>query len=58
MATFAQRLAAAQKYCLDFGLAAYCAFGREPASELPAVLKQHQEALKAVGLREAHIRPA
>lgn len=43
--TFEQRVAAARKYLPDFGFAAYCGFGREPPSQLPEVLKEHQRAL-------------
>ncbi len=47
MNTFAQRLAVARKYLPEFGLGAYCGFGRLSPSELPAVLADH---LKAVEL--------
>ena len=47
MGTFAQRIAAARKYLPEFGLGAYCGFGRLPPAELPAVLADH---LKAVEL--------
>lgn len=46
MGTFAQRLAIARKYLPDFGLGAYCGFGRLPASELPAVLADHLKAVE------------
>src|SRR5262249_4684751 len=44
MGTFAQRLAVARKYLPEFGLSAYCGFGRLAPSELPAVLADHIEA--------------
>lgn len=50
MGTFAQRLAVARRYLPEFGLGAYCGFGRLPPSELPAVLADH---LKAVELATA-----
>jgi hypothetical protein len=41
MATFAERLAAARRHLDDFGVAAYCGFGRRSPSELPEILKDH-----------------
>jgi hypothetical protein len=41
METFAQRLAVARKFLPEFGLGAYCGFGRLPPSELPSVLADH-----------------
>ena len=46
METLPQRLAVAKKFCPDFGLAAYCGFGRIPQAELPGILNDH---LKAIG---------
>lgn len=47
MSTLPQRLALARKFCpTDFGLAAYCGFGRIPQSELSGILNDH---LKAIG---------
>jgi hypothetical protein len=46
MDTLSARLAAARKYLPDFGLAAYCGFGRVPPSELPSLLDEHLQALK------------
>ena len=46
METLEQRIALARKYIDDFGLAAYCGFGRVPPPELPAILDDH---LKAAG---------
>ncbi len=45
MARFKARLATARKYISDFGLGAYCGFGRMPVSELPNVLAAHLEAV-------------
>jgi len=50
MGTFAQRLAVARKYLAEFGLGAYCGFGRLPMSELPAVLADHLKAVELAGL--------
>ena len=49
MDTLAARIAAARKFLPEFGLAAYCGFGRVPQSEMPAVLGEH---LKAMALAE------
>jgi hypothetical protein len=46
MQTFAERLEVARKYLADFGLGAYCGFGRMPAAALPGVLKDHLEAIQ------------
>ena len=45
MDTLASRVAMARKFLPDFGLAAYCGFGRVPPTELPEVLDQHLKAL-------------
>ncbi|MGE3710304.1 MAG: hypothetical protein AB7G35_11575 [Hyphomicrobiaceae bacterium] len=45
MDTFPTRLALARKYLPDFGVAAYCGFGRRQPSELPDVLNEHIVAL-------------
>ena len=44
MATFRERIKTARKYLPDFGLGAYCGFGRRPPAELPAILNEHVEA--------------
>jgi hypothetical protein len=44
MPRFEKRLATARKYLLDFGLGAYCGFGRQPISELPNILNDHLRA--------------
>jgi hypothetical protein len=48
MDTFAERIAIARKYLPDFGLAAYCGLGRHTAEEMPRVLEEHRQALRAV----------
>jgi hypothetical protein len=50
MASFKPRLDTARKYLPDFGLGAYCGFGRLPVSELPTVLAEHLEAVKIAGM--------
>jgi hypothetical protein len=50
MPTLKQRLAVARKYLPDFGLAAYCGFGRTPPSEMPRILQDHLDSLKIAGL--------
>ena len=45
---FKDRIAAARKYLPDFGLAAYCGFGRISPSDMPVVLQEHQQAINAV----------
>ena len=47
---FASRVATARKYLADFGVAAYCGFGRTPPEGLPDILRDH---LKAVELTRA-----
>jgi hypothetical protein len=51
MATLKQRLDVARKYLPDFGLAAYCGFGRTPPSEMAATLRDHLKALEIAGLQ-------
>jgi hypothetical protein len=46
---FKERIALARKYLPAFGLAGYCGFGRVPPAEMPAVLDQHFQAIKAAG---------
>jgi hypothetical protein len=50
MPSFRTRLAVVRKFVLDFGLGAYCGFGRTPPEQLPQVLDDH---LKAVELLKA-----
>jgi hypothetical protein len=49
MEGFKERLAAARKYLPAFGLAGYCGFGRIPPQDMPAVLDEHVQAIKAAG---------
>jgi hypothetical protein len=51
MATLKQRVAAARKFLPDFGLAAYCGFGRTPPGDMPRVLQDHLDAVKVAGLQ-------
>jgi hypothetical protein len=44
MERFGERVALARKYLPEFGLAAYCGFGRNPVSELPGILDDHLKA--------------
>ena len=53
MATLKARLAAARPFLPEFGLAAYCGFGRTPPSEMPRILQDHLDALKIAGLAAA-----
>ena len=46
METLPARLAAARKFVPDFGLAAYCGFGRTPPEQLPRILDDHLKALE------------
>jgi hypothetical protein len=50
MPTLKQRLDAARKFLPDFGLAAYCGFGRTPVEKIPGILQDHLAALKVAGL--------
>jgi hypothetical protein len=52
MATLEQRLDVARKFLPDFGLAAYCGFGRTPPEQLPGILQDHLAAAKMAGLDE------
>jgi hypothetical protein len=49
MPNFSQRLAVARRVLPDFGVAAYCGFGRTPPAQLPQILDDH---LKAAALAE------
>lgn len=46
MERFGERVAVARKYLGDFGLAAFCGFGRMPPGDMPAVLNAHLRALE------------
>ena len=48
MDTFAHRFALAKKFLPDFGVAAYCGFGRRRPEELAAILAEHLEALEVL----------
>jgi hypothetical protein len=50
MPSFDQRLAVVRKILPDFGLAAYCGFGRTPPGEIKQVLADHLDALQRAGL--------
>ncbi len=52
MATLTPRLAVARKYLPEFGLAAYCGFGRTPPGELPRIREDHLAALRLAGLAD------
>ena len=43
---FKERIALARKYLPEFGVAAYCGFGRIPPEQMPAVLEEHVQAVK------------
>jgi hypothetical protein len=49
MARFKDRIATARKYLPEFGLGAYCGFGRLPPAEMPAVLADHLAAVEHLG---------
>src|SRR5215470_255742 len=51
MASFKERITTARKYLPEFGLGAYCGFGRLPVAELPNVLADHIKAAEIAGLR-------
>ena len=46
MAGFKARLATAKKYLKDFGVGAFCGFGRMPPAEMPRVLEEHKDAVR------------
>lgn len=45
MERFDERLRTARKYLKDFGVGAFCGFGRMPSAELQRVLMEHQQAI-------------
>jgi hypothetical protein len=49
MTRFKDRIATARKYLPEFGLGAYCGFGRLPPNELPGVLADHLAAVEHIG---------
>jgi hypothetical protein len=46
MGSFRERLGVARKFVPDFGLGAYCGFGRTPPVQLPQVLADHLKAVE------------
>jgi len=46
MGSFRERLGVARKFVPDFGLGAYCGFGRMPPEQLPQVLADHLKAVE------------
>jgi hypothetical protein len=50
MQTLKQRVGVARKFLPDFGLAAYCGFGRTPPEQMPRILQDHLDAVKIAGL--------
>jgi hypothetical protein len=49
MERYAQRVATARKFLPDFGVAAFCGFGRMPPEDMPRVLSDHLKAIEALG---------
>ncbi len=49
MDSLAERLSVARKFLPEFGLGAYCGFGRTPPEQLPQVLDDHLKALEIAG---------
>jgi hypothetical protein len=49
MGGFKERIALARKYLPEFGVAAYCGFGRVPPEQMPEVLNEHLQAIKLAG---------
>jgi hypothetical protein len=49
MAGFKARIATARKFWPDFGVGAYCGFGRIPVTGLPQILADHIAAAEAIG---------
>ncbi len=46
MHTSREWLTVARKFVSDFGLSAYCGFGRNPAEQLPQILGDHLHAVE------------
>lgn len=53
MPSFAQRLEIARRHLPEFGLAAYCGFGRNRPEDMPRTLDDHLAALKLASLAGA-----
>jgi hypothetical protein len=49
MEGFADRLATARRYLPEFGVAAFCGFGREAPDTLPGILADHLKAAEIAG---------
>jgi hypothetical protein len=49
MERFGERVATARKYLKDFGIGAFCGFGRMSPDELPRVLNEHLQAVREFG---------
>ena len=49
MGGFADRLTAARSYLPEFGLGAFCGFGRESPTHLPSILADHLKAAEIAG---------
>lgn len=45
---FANRVATARRYLNDFGVGAFCGFGRMAPSEMPRVLEEHAQAMQTL----------
>lgn len=48
MERFGARVATARKFLPEFGVAAFCGFGRMPPADMPRVLDEHLRALEAL----------
>ena len=46
---FADRLATARKFLPEFGIGAFCGFGREAPETLPGILSDHLKAAEIAG---------
>jgi len=53
IATLKARLDIARAFLPQFGLAAYCGFGRTPPEDLPRILQDHLAAVRIAGLTAA-----
>jgi hypothetical protein len=49
MESFGARLAAARRFLPEFGVAAYCGFGRIDPAQMPAIIEDHLAAIAALG---------
>ncbi len=49
MGSLARRIEVARSVIPDFGLAAYCGFGRTPPEQLPQILEDHLKAVELLG---------